>query len=139
MPALLLLMTDRETGVNPRKSKILPERIADLGGKQQMKMYTRVGHTDIIMANARPFRMKSPVFADVTSFVYGQLHQPDYAASNVWITSLIFAAMRSMSAVKRSTSRSASSPIISKICGAESDNRNVGAHVPRLCFKHLTG
>jgi len=46
--------------------------MAELGGKQQLKIYSGVDHADIIMAIARPFRTKAPVLADVTSFVRGQ-------------------------------------------------------------------
>ncbi|MFN3452539.1 MAG: alpha/beta hydrolase, partial [Sphingorhabdus sp.] len=68
-PPLLLLTGDKDTVVKPRNSKILSERIATLGGKQQLKIYPDVDHADIIMAVARPFRNKAPVIADVTNFI----------------------------------------------------------------------
>jgi len=71
-PPLLLLTGDKDTVVKPRNSKILSAKMAELGGKQQLKIYSGVDHADIIMAIARPFRTKAPVLADVTSFVRGQ-------------------------------------------------------------------
>jgi acetyl esterase/lipase len=68
-PPLLLLTGDKDTVVKPRNSKILSERIAALGGKQQLKIYPDVGHADIIMAVARPFRNKAPVISDVVNFI----------------------------------------------------------------------
>lgn len=68
-PPLLLLTGDKDTVVKPRNSKILSEKIAALGGKQQLKVYPGVDHADIIMAIARPFREKAPVIADVTAFI----------------------------------------------------------------------
>ena len=68
-PPLLLLTGDKDTVVKPRNSKVLSEKISNLGGQQQLKIYTGVGHADIIMAIARPFRSKAPVLADVAGFV----------------------------------------------------------------------
>lgn len=68
-PPLLLLTGDKDTVVKPRNSKILSERIASLGGKQQLKIYPDVSHADIIMAVARPFRNKAPVIMDVANFI----------------------------------------------------------------------
>ncbi len=68
-PPLLLLTGDKDTVVKPRNSKILSEQIAALGGKQQLKIYPDVGHADIIMAVARPFRNKAPVISDVVNFI----------------------------------------------------------------------
>ena len=68
-PPLLLLTGNKDTVVKPRNSKILSERIAALGGKQQLKIYPDVGHADIIMAVARPFRNKAPVILDVVNFI----------------------------------------------------------------------
>ena len=68
-PPLLLLTGDKDTVVKPRNSKILSEKIQALGGQQQLKIYPGVGHADIIMAVARPFRDKAPVVADVVDFI----------------------------------------------------------------------
>lgn len=68
-PPLFLLTGDKDTVVKPRNSKILSAKIADLGGKQQLKIYPGVDHADIIMAIARPFRTKAPVLADVAGFI----------------------------------------------------------------------
>jgi len=73
-PPLLLLTGDKDTVVKPRNSKVLSERIAALGGKQQLKIYPNVGHSDIIMAVARPFRGKASVIHDVTTFI--TTHEP---------------------------------------------------------------
>jgi len=68
-PPLLLLTGDKDSVVKPRNSKILSARIAELGGKQQLKIYPAVDHADIIMAIARPFRNKAPVISDVANFI----------------------------------------------------------------------
>ena len=68
-PPLLLLTGDKDTVVQPRNSKILSEKIQALGGQQQLKIYPGVGHADIIMGVARPFRQKAPVVADVVNFI----------------------------------------------------------------------
>lgn len=68
-PPLLLLTGDKDTVVKPRNSKVLSEKIADLGGQQQLKIYSGVDHADIIMAIARPFRTKAPILADVAGFI----------------------------------------------------------------------
>jgi acetyl esterase/lipase len=73
-PPLLLLTGDKDSVVKPRNSKVLSERIAALGGKQQLKIYPDVGHSDIIMAVARPFRNKASVITDVTTFI--KAHEP---------------------------------------------------------------
>lgn len=68
-PPLLLLTGDKDTVVKPRNSKALSEKIQALGGQQQLKIYPDVGHADIIMAVARPFRQKAAVVADVVNFI----------------------------------------------------------------------
>jgi acetyl esterase/lipase len=68
-PPLLLLTGDKDTVVKPRNSKILSEKIQKLGGQQQLRIYPDVGHADIIMAVARPFRQKAPIVADVVTFI----------------------------------------------------------------------
>jgi acetyl esterase/lipase len=68
-PPLLLLTGDKDTVVKPRNSKILSEKIQKLGGQQQLRIYPDVGHADIIMAVARPFRQKAPIVADVVNFI----------------------------------------------------------------------
>jgi dipeptidyl aminopeptidase/acylaminoacyl peptidase len=68
-PPLLLLTGDKDTVVKPRNSKALSDKIQALGGQQQLKIYPDVGHADIIMAVARPFRTKAPVVADVVNFI----------------------------------------------------------------------
>jgi acetyl esterase/lipase len=73
-PPLLLLTGDKDTVVKPRNSKALSEKIQALGGQQQLKIYPDVGHADIIMAVARPFRQKAAVVADVVNFI--DAHSP---------------------------------------------------------------
>ena len=68
-PPLLLLTGDADTVVKPRNSKSLAAKTEELGGRQQLKVYTGVDHADIVMAIARPFRTKAPVLADVTAFI----------------------------------------------------------------------
>ncbi|MBL0923153.1 MAG: alpha/beta hydrolase [Sphingomonadaceae bacterium] len=71
-PPLLLLTGDIDTVVKPRNSQALSARIAELGGRQQLKIYPGVDHADIIMAIARPFRGKAPVVDDVMGFILAE-------------------------------------------------------------------
>ncbi len=68
-PPLLLLTGDIDTVVKPRNSKSLSAKMQELGGRQQLKIYSGIDHSDIIMAIARPFRAKASVLADVTKFM----------------------------------------------------------------------
>jgi acetyl esterase/lipase len=68
-PPLLLLTGDIDTVVKPRNSQALSARIAELGGRQRLKIYPGVDHADIVMAIARPFRGKAPVVGDVVEFI----------------------------------------------------------------------
>ena len=68
-PPLLLLTGDIDTVVKPRNSKSLSAKMQELGGRQQLKIYSGVDHSDIIMAIARPFRAKATVLADVMEFL----------------------------------------------------------------------
>jgi acetyl esterase/lipase len=71
-PGLLLLTGDIDTVVKPRNSKALAARIADLGGKAELKIYPKVDHADIVMAISRPFRNKAPVVDDVRAFIMAE-------------------------------------------------------------------
>lgn len=68
-PALLLLTGDIDTVVKPRNSKVLAAKMAELGGKAQLKIYPKVDHADIMMAVSRAFRTKAPVVEDVEAFI----------------------------------------------------------------------
>lgn len=68
-PPLLLLTGNKDTVVKPRNSIVLSQKIAALGGQQQLKIYPGVDHADIIMAIARPFRKKASVLLDVMAFI----------------------------------------------------------------------
>jgi acetyl esterase/lipase len=68
-PPLLLLTGDIDTVVKPRNSKVLAEKMVQLGGNAQLKIYPKVDHSDIMMAVSRAFRMKAPVVKDVEAFI----------------------------------------------------------------------
>jgi acetyl esterase/lipase len=68
-PSLLLLTGDIDTVVKPRNSKALAAKMAELGGKAQLKIYPKVDHADIMMAVSRAFRTKAPVVEDVEAFI----------------------------------------------------------------------
>ena len=68
-PPMLLLSGDADTTVKPRNSKVLAKAISEKGGKAEVKLYTGVDHTDIIMAVSRPFRSKAPVIEDMLAFM----------------------------------------------------------------------
>jgi acetyl esterase/lipase len=68
-PPMLLLTGDADDTVKPRNSKVLAAAIADVEGVAELKIYPTLGHLDIIMAVARPFRSKAPVITDVVDFI----------------------------------------------------------------------
>ena len=57
-----------DTTVKPRNSQILRDKILEVGGDAQYTEYPDMGHLDIIMAVAKPFRSKGPVLDDMVAF-----------------------------------------------------------------------
>jgi acetyl esterase/lipase len=68
-PPLLLLTGDADTVVKPRNSNSLNAKMAELGGKSELKIYPGVDHSGIVMAISRPFRDRAPTLTDVTRFI----------------------------------------------------------------------
>lgn len=68
-PPMLLLTGDADDTVKPRNSIVLAAAITDVEGRAALKIYPKIGHLDIIMSVARPFRTKAPVIDDVVNFI----------------------------------------------------------------------
>ncbi len=67
-PPLFLSTGTADTQVKPRNSRILRDRILEAGGDAEYVEYTDMGHLEIIMAIAKPFRYKGPVLDDMVAF-----------------------------------------------------------------------
>ncbi|MEY3704498.1 MAG: hypothetical protein RLZZ561_2118 [Pseudomonadota bacterium] len=65
---MLLLTGSADTTVKPRNSKALAAAQTRARAKAQAMLYEGLGHSDIIMALARPFRDKAPVVEDMDAF-----------------------------------------------------------------------
>jgi len=65
---MLLLTGGADTTVKPRNSKALAAAQTRARAKAQAMLYQGLGHSDIIMALARPFRDKAPVVEDMDAF-----------------------------------------------------------------------
>lgn len=70
-PPMLLLTGSADTTVKPRNGTALASAQAKLGAKAQTLLYNGLGHSDIIMAVAQPFRSKAPVIDDLAAFFDG--------------------------------------------------------------------
>lgn len=70
-PPMLLLTGSADTTVKPRNGTALAAAQAKLGAKAQTLLYNGLGHSDIIMAVAQPFRSKAPVIDDLAAFFDG--------------------------------------------------------------------
>lgn len=70
-PPMLLLTGSADTTVKPRNGTVLAAAQAKLGAKAQTLLYNGLGHSDIIMAVAQPFRSKAPVIDDLAAFFDG--------------------------------------------------------------------
>lgn len=69
--SLLLLTGGSDTTVKPRNSLALAKAQSATGGKANSLVYEGLGHSDIIMAIARPFQSKAPVVDDLSAFFDG--------------------------------------------------------------------
>ncbi|MEL6875000.1 MAG: alpha/beta hydrolase [Pseudomonadota bacterium] len=67
-PPLWLSTGTTDTQVRPRNSRILRDRILEAGGDAEYVEYPDMGHLDIMMAVAKPFRYKGPVLEDMVAF-----------------------------------------------------------------------
>lgn len=65
---MLLLTGSADTTVKPRNSTALAKAQAAVGGRANSLFYEGLGHSDIIMAVAQPFRGKAPVIDDLDAF-----------------------------------------------------------------------
>jgi acetyl esterase/lipase len=70
-PPMLLLSGSVDTTVKPRNGTALAAAQAKLGAKARTLLYKGLGHSDIIMAVAQPFRSKAPVIDDLAAFFDG--------------------------------------------------------------------
>lgn len=67
-PPMLLLHGEDDDTVWPKNSINLDRKLKSLGAQSELKVYPGVGHVGIVTALAKPFRDKTPVLDDVTSF-----------------------------------------------------------------------
>ena len=72
-PPLLLLHGLEDGTVWPRNSERLAARIAERGGRAELKLYPDIGHVGIVLALAPPFRDRAPVLADTAAFLRAAL------------------------------------------------------------------
>jgi len=70
-PPMLLLTGSVDTTVKPRNSTALASAQSKLGAPAHTLFYEGLGHSDILMAIARPFRTKAPVIDDLATFFDG--------------------------------------------------------------------
>lgn len=70
-PPMQLLTGSADTTVKPRNGTALAAALRKLGAQAQTVSYDGLGHSDIIMGVARPFRSKAPVVDDLATFFDG--------------------------------------------------------------------
>jgi acetyl esterase/lipase len=75
-PPLWLATGDADTTVKPRNSRNLAAAILALGGQADVRQYADMGHSDIIMALAVPFRSKGPVLDDMAAALHEMAAAP---------------------------------------------------------------
>lgn len=68
-PPLLLITSSGDTQVRPKNAVNLAARLESLGAPVVMKNYQGLTHEDVVMALAKPFRGKAPVFDDSLAFL----------------------------------------------------------------------
>jgi len=69
-PAMLLLTGLDDKTVRPDNSAALAKRIEERGGVVQYISYEKVGHVQMVLSLAAPFRWISPALEDVTAFFH---------------------------------------------------------------------
>ena len=67
-PPLWLATGLDDTQVKPRNSRILRDKMREVGGVAQYREYDNLDHAEIIMAVSKPFRGKGPVLDDMIAF-----------------------------------------------------------------------
>lgn len=67
-PVMWLAIGADDKEVGARNSQIMQQRILDAGGDAEYKEYPSMGHAQIVMALAKPFRFKAPVLDDMITF-----------------------------------------------------------------------
>lgn len=67
-PPMFLATGLADTTVKPRNSKVLLDKILTAGGDAEYAEYPDMGHLEIMMAVAKPFRYKGPVLDDMIAF-----------------------------------------------------------------------
>lgn len=72
-PPLLLLTGTADDTVKPRNPIILSQRLHAVGADVSFKAYEELGHEDVVMALAKPFRGKAPVLDDSVAFLKEKL------------------------------------------------------------------
>ena len=68
-PPTLLLTGDNDDTVLPGNSIRLGDAINQRGGRADVKIYKRLGHTGIVLALASPFRWLATTLDDIASFI----------------------------------------------------------------------
>lgn len=68
-PPLLLVTSSEDVTVRPRNAIGLAARLRQLGAPVELKQYGGLGHEDVVMALAKPFRGKAPVLSDSLDFL----------------------------------------------------------------------
>lgn len=79
-PPLWLSTGAADTQVRPRNSRILHDRMLEAGGDAEYVEYPDMGHLEIMMAVAKPFRYKGPVLEDMVAFFDSRAEQLQAAA-----------------------------------------------------------
>jgi acetyl esterase/lipase len=73
-PPAFLATGTRDLTVRSANTIRLAERIRQVGGEVDVKLYKRVNHRTLVGALARPLRFLAPVLDDVTSFARKHSH-----------------------------------------------------------------
>ncbi|MEY4270446.1 MAG: hypothetical protein RLZZ58_1662 [Pseudomonadota bacterium] len=74
-PPMWLATGTVDTTVKPKNSRNLAAAISALGGRAVLREYADLGHSDIIMALAVPFRSKAPVHNDMAAALHAMAAQ----------------------------------------------------------------
>jgi dipeptidyl aminopeptidase/acylaminoacyl peptidase len=75
-PPMLLLHGKNDTTVLPVNTRKFADKINQLGGDVQTKLYDERGHVGIILAFSRLYGTDDPVRSDVFDFLEGQSQSP---------------------------------------------------------------
>ena len=67
-PPMLLLHGETDTTVRIRNSRALADALGQVGVKVQTRYYPDLGHNDLVIALASPWRERRPILAEMTKF-----------------------------------------------------------------------